>query len=33
MAIRLGRFELPNRLEKNEATASEHYTQFIAEPF
>lgn len=33
MAIRLGRFELPNRLEKNEATATDKYAQFIAEPF
>lgn len=33
MAIRLGRFELPNRLEKNEETATDQYTQFIAEPF
>ncbi len=33
MPIRLGRFELPNRLEKNEATASETYAQFTAEPF
>ncbi len=29
----LGRFELPNRLIKNEDTATETYAQFIAEPF
>jgi len=33
MAIRLGRFELPNRLEKNEDSATDTYAQFIAEPF
>jgi DNA-directed RNA polymerase subunit alpha len=33
MAIRLGRFELPNRLVKEEATATETYAKFVAEPF
>ena len=33
MPIRLARFEMPNRLVKNEATATETYAQFIAEPF
>jgi len=33
MAIRLGRFELPNRLDKVEETATDNYTQFVAEPF
>ena len=31
--IRLDRFEVPNRLIKNEDTASETYAQFVAEPF
>ncbi len=29
----LNRFELPNRLTKNEDTATDTYTQFVAEPF
>ena len=33
MPLRLGRFELPNRLQKNEETATETYAQFTAEPF
>lgn len=33
MPIRLARFEMPNRLVKNEATATETYAQFVAEPF
>ena len=33
MSIRLARFEMPARLVKNEATASETYAQFVAEPF
>ena len=33
MAIRLGRFELPNRLVKDEASATPTYAKFIAEPF
>ena len=31
--IRLDRFEVPNRLVKDEATATETYAQFVAEPF
>lgn len=33
MSIRLARFEMPNRLVKNEATATETFAQFVAEPF
>jgi DNA-directed RNA polymerase subunit alpha len=33
MSIRLARFEMPNRLVKNETTATDHYAQFVAEPF
>lgn len=33
MAIRLGRFEIPNSLSKEESTATDTYAQFIAEPF
>ncbi len=33
MAIRLGRFELPNRLEKVEDSATDTYAKFVAEPF
>lgn len=33
MPIRLGRFEMPKSLVKEEATATEFYTKFIAEPF
>lgn len=33
MAIRLGRLEKPNRLVKDENTASTTYAKFIAEPF
>jgi DNA-directed RNA polymerase subunit alpha len=32
-ATQLGRFELPNRLVKNEETATDTYAQFTAEPF
>ena len=32
-AFKLDRFELPNRLTKNEDTESETYAQFVAEPF
>ena len=32
-AITLARFELPNRLVRNEETASDTYAQFVAEPF
>ena len=31
--VKLNRFELPNRLIKNEDTATETYAQFTAEPF
>ena len=33
MATRLGKFELPNRLVKEEETANEKYAKFIADPF
>ncbi|MFZ4682493.1 MAG: DNA-directed RNA polymerase subunit alpha, partial [Terrimicrobiaceae bacterium] len=33
MSIRLGRFEMPKTLVKDEATATETYAKFIAEPF
>ena len=33
MPVRLGRFELPKRLVKDEATATDNYARFIAEPF
>jgi DNA-directed RNA polymerase subunit alpha len=33
MSIRLARFEMPNRLVKNETTATDFYAQFVAEPF
>lgn len=33
MPVRLGRFELPKRLVKDETTASETYAKFVAEPF
>lgn len=33
MSARLARFEMPNRLVKNEATATDTYGQFVAEPF
>ena len=33
MAKRLGKFELPKRLTKDEATATETYAKFVAEPF
>jgi DNA-directed RNA polymerase subunit alpha len=33
MAIRLGKFQLPNRLTKEEATATDTYSKFVAEPF
>ena len=32
-AIKLARFELPNRLVRNEETATDTYAQFVAEPF
>lgn len=33
MSIRLGKFQLPNRLTKDEENASPNYGKFIAEPF
>lgn len=33
MPVRLGRFEMPKRLTKEESTATETYTKFLAEPF
>ena len=33
MPVRLGRFELPKRLTREEATVTPTYTKFIAEPF
>ena len=33
MSIRLGRFEMPKTLVKDEATATDTYAKFIAEPF
>ncbi|MGY8686761.1 MAG: DNA-directed RNA polymerase subunit alpha [Verrucomicrobiales bacterium] len=33
MPVRLARFEMPNRLVKDEATANETYCKFTAEPF
>ena len=33
MPVRLGRFEMPKRLTKEESTATENYAKFIAEPF
>src|SRR6059058_3482523 len=33
MPVRLGRFEMPKRLTKEEASATETYAKFLAEPF
>jgi DNA-directed RNA polymerase subunit alpha len=33
MPVRLGRFEMPKSLTKDEATATETYAKFVAEPF
>jgi len=33
MPVRLGRFEMPKRLTKEDSTATETYARFIAEPF
>src|SRR5512137_85505 len=33
MPVRLGRFEMPKRLVKEDQTATETYAKFIAEPF
>ena len=33
MPIRLGRFEMPNRLAKDDAASKGNYAKFVAEPF
>ena len=33
MSVRLARFEMPNRLTKDESTATDTYSKFVAEPF
>ncbi|MBI3879066.1 MAG: DNA-directed RNA polymerase subunit alpha [Verrucomicrobia bacterium] len=33
MPVRLGRFEMPRRLQKEDATATDTYAKFVAEPF
>jgi len=33
MPVRLGRFEMPKRLQKEESSATENYAKFIADPF
>src|SRR5437588_10512889 len=33
MPVRLGRFEIPNRLTKEDSTATPTYAKFFAEPF
>src|SRR5208282_5799792 len=33
MPVRLGRFEMPKRLTKEDSTATEIYAKFVAEPF
>jgi len=33
MPVRLGRFEMPKRLTKDDATATDVYAKFVAEPF
>jgi DNA-directed RNA polymerase subunit alpha len=33
MPVRLGRFEMPKRLQKDEATATDTYAKFVADPF
>src|SRR5579859_851911 len=33
MPVRLGRFEMPKRLQKDEGSASPIYAKFIADPF
>src|SRR5258706_12498229 len=33
MPVRLGRFEMPKRLQKDEASATETYAKFFAAPF
>ena len=33
MPVRLGRFEMPKRLQKDESTSTDTYAKFVAEPF
>src|SRR5712671_4504132 len=33
MPVRLGRFEMPKRLTREDSTATETYAKFVAEPF
>src|SRR5213079_695581 len=33
MPVRLGRFEMPKRLQKEESNATPTYARFVAEPF
>src|ERR1700742_3111256 len=33
MPVRLGRFEMPKRFQKYDASATENYAKFIADPF
>ncbi|HXE42455.1 MAG TPA: DNA-directed RNA polymerase subunit alpha, partial [Candidatus Baltobacteraceae bacterium] len=33
MPVRLGRFEMPKRLQKEESTATDTYAKFVADPF
>src|SRR6185369_5987080 len=33
MPVRLGRFEMPKRLTKDDSTATDTYAKFVAEPF
>ncbi len=33
MPVRLGRFEMPKTLVKDEASATDTYAKFVAEPF
>src|ERR1700756_1340611 len=33
MPVRLGRFEMPKRLQKDDATSNETYAKFVADPF
>src|ERR1700687_351947 len=33
MPVRLGRFEMPKRLQKDDATATETFAKFVADPF
>ena len=33
MPVRFGRFEMPKRLQKDDATATETYAKFVADPF